>query len=393
MVDGGSSALDPLPSGAGIQGMGTASGMNLLIISNTQDVHALAVATALEALGHGCVVWSEPHVAGEHVGSVRFHHGEVQWTVCGRTYVPSDFDVVWLRRIGKMELPDWLHPDDRKFAAVDNAAFFGFLWSPLGASVRWLHSPAVRWNGESKIQQLRQASLVGFQIPDTLISNDPEAIRQFILDRSADGHGTIFKTFGSMTWIEKDGVRENYTSGITADDLTDPDTIRAVPAIYQSRIEKQYEIRSTFFGGQEYSVRIDSQSSAVGRLDWRAIDDLQGVLSPIELPAEIRGKCLEFMRAMALDMGCFDFIVDRSGNCIFVEVNQQGQFLWVEDDVPSMRVLGGFCEFVIGLSSGACPPQAAGSNGIELQAICASHRYAQLAAQLSSAGAVDTRYS
>jgi len=367
--------------------------MNLLIISNTQDVHALAVATALEALGHHCVVWSEPQVAGESLASVEFCHGQVQWTVCGRAYGPSDFDVVWLRRIGKMELPDWLHPDDRKFAAADNAAFFGFFWSPLAASARWLHSPAVRLNGESKIQQLRQASLVGLDIPDTLISNDPEAIRKFVLERNADGQGTIFKTFGSMTWIEKDGVRENYTSGITADDLTDPDTIRAVPAIYQSRIEKQYEIRSTFFGGREYSVRIDSQADAVGRLDWRAINDLQGVLSPIELPAEIRGKCLEFMRAMSLDMGCFDFIVDRSGNCIFVEVNQQGQFLWVEDYVPSMRVLGGFCEFVIGLPSGPSPPPAADSNGIELQAICASRRYTQLAAQLSSAGAVDTRYS
>ncbi|MCC4595479.1 hypothetical protein NRY95_05775 [Xanthomonas campestris pv. phormiicola] len=131
-------------------------------------------------------------------------------------------------------------------------------------------------------------------------------------------------------------------------------------------------------------MRIDSQADAVGRLDWRAIDDLQGVLSPIELPTEIRGKCLEFMQAMGLDMGCFDFIADRSRNCIFVEVNQQGQFLWLEDYVPSMRVLGEFCEFVVGLSSDASPPSAADSNGIELQAICASHRYAQLMAQLSN---------
>ncbi|WP_144423128.1 hypothetical protein, partial [Xanthomonas graminis] len=261
----------------GMGTQGTASGMNLLIISNTQDVHALAVATAIEALGHHCVVWSEPEVAGESLASIEFRHGQVQWTVCGRTYMPSDFDVVWLRRIGKTELPDWMHPDDRKFAAADNAAFFGFFWSPLAASARWLHSPAVRLNGESKIQQLRQASLVGLSIPDTLISNDPDAIKKFILDRNAQGRGAIFKTFGSMTWIEKDGVRENYTSEIVADDLTDPDTIRAVPAIYQSRIGKQYEIRSTFLGSREYSVRIDSQASAVGKVDWRAIDDLCGV--------------------------------------------------------------------------------------------------------------------
>ncbi|WP_045738826.1 hypothetical protein [Xanthomonas sp. MUS 060] len=373
--------------------MSKESGINLLIISYADDSHALAVAAAMEMCGHNCVIWSEPKLAGERVASIELGEREIRWSVCGRNYGPSDFDVVWLRRIGNIALPEWMHADDRKFAAVDNAAFFGFFWSPLSASARWIHSPASRLNGESKIQQLQHAYGLGFKIPPTLISNDPDEIVQFIEACKASGQGTVFKTFGSMTWFEKDRVLENYTSEIVVGDLIDMDVVRAVPAIYQSHdVGKEYEVRSTFFGGREYSVRIDSQSTDAGAIDWRAIDNLHGVLSPTKLPAAIHDKCVALLDGMSLNMGCFDFIVDRAGDFVFVEVNQQGQFLWIEDYLPEMRALAGFCEFVIGLVPGQPQPGAIDFNSLVLQLICDSSRYKQLARQLAAFGTVDTKH-
>ncbi|MXV34072.1 hypothetical protein DYQ91_14440 [Xanthomonas sp. LMG 8989] len=371
--------------------MGKYSGINLLIISYADDSHALAVAAAMELLGHRCVIWSEPQRAGDRVGSIELGGGEVRWTVGGQNYGPSDFEVVWLRRLGNIALPEWMHPDDRKFAAADNAAFFAFFWTPLSSSARWVHSPAARLNGESKVQQLRHASRVGFKIPPTLMSNDPDEIARFIEAGRKNGLGTVFKTFESMTWFEKGGVRENYTSEIVAGDLVDADVVRAVPAIYQRRVSKQYEVRSTFLGEREYSVRIDSQRSGAGVLDWRAIDDIENFVSPIELPADVHGKCRALMREMSLEMGCFDFIVDDAGEHVFVEVNQQGQFLWFEDCLPQMKVLGGFCEFVVGLAQRPLRPGAIDFTGVELQVISASSRYKQLGQQLAASGAVDTK--
>ncbi|MCC4589606.1 hypothetical protein LL974_00500 [Xanthomonas campestris pv. cannae] len=368
------------------------SGINLLIISYADDTHALAVAAAMELRGHRCVIWSQPQCAGDTVGSIEFGGREVRWTVCGASYGPSDFDVVWLRRAGNISLPAWMHRDDRKFAAADNAAFFGFFWSPLASSARWIHSPAARLNGESKVQQLQCASRAGFKIPPTLMSNDPEEIARFIEAGRVKGLGTIFKTFESMTWFEKDRVLENYTSEIVVSDLVDADVVRAVPAIYQRHVRKQYEVRSTFLGEREYSVRIDSQRSGAGVLDWRAIDDIENFVSPVELPPAIHGKCRSLMREMALDMGCFDFIVDDAGEYVFVEVNQQGQFLWIEDCLPQLNALGGFCEFVVGHAQWPQQPEAIDFTGVALQVIRRTGRYKQLAGQLAASGAVDTKH-
>jgi len=86
---------------------------------------------------------------------------------------------------------------------------------------------------------------------------------------------------------------------------------------------------------------------------------------------------------MSLEMGCFDFIVDRSGDHMFVEANQQGQFFRIEDDLPQMKALAGFCECAVGLSRSSAYPEP----------LTSMIRHKQLARQLAASGAIDTRKS
>ncbi|WP_344870162.1 hypothetical protein, partial [Deinococcus aetherius] len=53
--------------------------------------------------------------------------------------------------------------------------------------------------------------------------------------------------------------------------------------------------------------------------------------TPFELPKEIFDKCLAMMEILGITYGCFDFVIDKKGRFVFLEVNPSGQWLWIED--------------------------------------------------------------
>jgi glutathione synthase/RimK-type ligase-like ATP-grasp enzyme len=82
-------------------------------------------------------------------------------------------------------------------------------------------------------------------------------------------------------------------------------------------------------------------------MDWRNIPSNELQVEEFELPPEIKEKCIVFMKEMGLLFGCFDFIVTPDGEYYFLEINEQGQFLWVEDRNPNIKMLDSFVRFLV----------------------------------------------
>lgn len=53
------------------------------------------------------------------------------------------------------------------------------------------------------------------------------------------------------------------------------------------------------------------------------------------------------MRQLGIVFGCFDFIITPDDEYIFLEVNEMGQFLWIEEILPELKLLDKFCEFLV----------------------------------------------
>jgi hypothetical protein len=53
------------------------------------------------------------------------------------------------------------------------------------------------------------------------------------------------------------------------------------------------------------------------------------------------------MKEIGVVFGCFDFIVTPDDEIIFLELNEQGQFLWVEEILPELCYMDMFAEFLI----------------------------------------------
>lgn len=53
------------------------------------------------------------------------------------------------------------------------------------------------------------------------------------------------------------------------------------------------------------------------------------------------------MSGLEIVTGSFDFAIEENGKYVFFEVNEQGQFLWMERHCPQLPVLDMFTKFLI----------------------------------------------
>ncbi len=117
--------------------------------------------------------------------------------------------------------------------------------------------------------------------------------------------------------------------------------------IYQEEVQKVCEYRVVVLGAEVIGVEIDSQSNADAKLDWRDADTAALGLKPVTLPAELRQKILNFMSSMGLVFGSLDLALGPAGEVVFFEVNEQGNFLWLEGHNPDVFLLDRMVQFIL----------------------------------------------
>lgn len=212
----------------------------------------------------------------------------------------------------------------------------------LGPKAFWVNSPTASDLASQKILQHEAALACGFEVPDTLYSNDPEEIRRFI---AGEGSRVIFKILTGAPWRDGRTRWVSYSAPLSEAQLVDDDLLRQTPSIYQALVPKAYELRVTVMGRQVFTAKVLSQDTTEGKLDWRrAYREL--TMSPWEIPEEIKEQCFGLMDRLGIVFGCFDFIVTPEGSHVFLEVNEAGQFLFVEE-YTGLPLLDAFCDFLI----------------------------------------------
>jgi hypothetical protein len=254
-----------------------------------------------------------------------------------RRELGGEFSSVCLRRTPFAHAPAEFEEEDRETIEREcrhmRRSFFDLL-CPLALWVNPLSG-----HESAKPTQLVAAQRCGFKIPSTIVTNDPAEIMAFV--REAPGP-VIYKTFGGIV----------PTTVLTADLLAEPELLRWTPGIYQHYVQKDHELRVTVIGRRVFAVRINSQATARGQIDWREAQrtprgktcDL--TLEPAALPAAVEARCLRLMKALGLVYGAIDLIVTPRQEHVFLEVNPAGQFLWIESAV-GLPLLDAMSELLI----------------------------------------------
>ncbi|GAB4540078.1 MAG: ATP-grasp ribosomal peptide maturase [Haliangiales bacterium] len=315
----------------------------ILILTEAGDIHAYAVAHALRSRGHIAHLWHTPDFPHRQPETIRFDRRGGSIRVLGGELAVDDIDTVWNRRPGHRVDEDLLHPADVEFADKSCERFRQALFQLLAPQAFWVNDEqAVRRN--NKIVQHAAAARVGLDMPASVYTNDPAEIRAFL--RECGGRA-IYKPLLARAWqLADDTVRAPYTALIDESKLVADELLQAVPGIYQQAVDKAYELRVTVMGGQLVTAQIRSQETEHGTLDWRKAQGEQGLqMAPYELPEDIGARCVALLEALGLVFGCCDFIVTPGGDYVFLEVNQAGQFLFVEH-MTGQPVLDMVCDFL-----------------------------------------------
>ena len=320
-----------------------AGSKRILILTEPGDLHAYAVAEALKAKGAEALLWHTPDFPTVGRESVLFGTGAMDVSVEGPDFhLPKvPFDSIWRRRPSHV-LAEELHPADREFANMECGLFRKALFRLLSPGAFWVNPPEAAIRSGLKLFQHRLAQQAGLTAPVTLYSNDPEAIRLFI---SEQGGKVVYKPFRGAAWSSDSGAWMTYTSLIGAKDLVEDEVLRFTPGIFQAVVPKAYEVRLTMVGTRAFAAKIHSQETELGKLDWRkAYHELK--MEPTELPGEVIRSCQKVLDEIGLVFGCFDFIVTPQGDYVFLEVNEMGQFLFVEE-YSGLPLLDAFSELLL----------------------------------------------
>ena len=180
-----------------------------------------------------------------------------------------------------------------------------------------LSKPSNLRKAENKIYQIRIAREVGFNFPETSIGTNKVKMNELIRKSAVIKPLTTGKVInGSLCDIIQTSTINEYIE----------EDISLTPLYIQNYIEKDYELRITIVNNKVFPVKIVSYNN----VDWRVNQEKNKYILE-SIPKEIEMKCFKMLNLMNLKFGAFDFIVDKTGKYIFLEVNPNGQWLWLEE--------------------------------------------------------------
>ncbi|WP_166304269.1 hypothetical protein [Bradyrhizobium sp. 2S1] len=303
------------------------------IVSLDVDLHAHAVAKCLR----------ERFNCSAHVFCVDQAHREtvVTWAqgqglitdYNGETLDLSSIDVLWWRRANQPQSPSDLLQEEAVHAFVSAEWRFALsgLWAACFRGV-WVNDPRAEMWATGKQVQLDAAAKVGFRVPKTIISNDPDQVRNF--SRSLGGR-IIIKKIAGAPGMQLATVPIDISQ-------YDDDSIRLAPSVYQELISAKAHYRVVALGDKPIFIEIISSE-----LDWRR--GISARPKVVRVDDALIDRTKRLIRNLGLKMGIADFVIDQNGDVVFLEVNVQGQFLFL-DGIGDIDTTTACAEFLASVS-------------------------------------------
>jgi hypothetical protein len=200
-------------------------------------------------------------------------------------------------------------------------------WQAVAWQLMAVSAATIRPRQPGMLSQLLLARQHGVAVPRTMLTTDPgraSAALQCprLVIKAVDRH-FVEASPGLLSGMFPVVVESRALSG---DPATGP------PVIVQEYVEHDVELRVYFVGGQVFCFEVDKESPAD---PWVAPDRVK--VRCVAPSAAVATATVALASAMSLDYGAFDFLM-RDGAPVFLEVNADGDWRWVERKVGTNSV-------------------------------------------------------
>jgi glutathione synthase/RimK-type ligase-like ATP-grasp enzyme len=291
------------------------------------------VGAALDALGADYRIVNQRKVAdcefawgiddGAVGGTLRLEAETFRLEEIGATYV---------RLMDDRLLPELTGEADGSFARRHARAFHDALlrWLEV-APGRIVNRSDPQGSNGSKPYQAQLIMQYGLRVPETLITNDPDAVLAFQAE-----HGTLI--YKSMS-----GVR-SIVHALTPDDTARLDLIRWCPVQFQALVPGT-DMRVHVVDREVHATEIISD-----RLDYRYARRSGGSaqLRAAELPSDIAEKCVALARGLGLAFAGIDLKITPDGEVFCFEVNPCPAFSFYQANT-GQPIAGALARYLAGV--------------------------------------------
>lgn len=318
----------------------------LLIITNKADYTADFLILELHRRGIGFVRFNTEDFPSEIGMSLEIDSaGNIDGylLVYGKRTALSQIGSIWYRRpLPPSPIPVSSDPTAQDFITMESRYTLDTLWRILPCF--WVSNPDRIRSAEAKAYQLIVAAGLGLTIPQTLITTQPDEAACFY---EAHSQAIIYKPQRYVQVNHAEDTHLIYTTVVDEEKVKYLDDVRFVPSLFQNYIPKSSELRVTVLGETVITAQIHSQEHDIARHDWRRANSTDLRHTPYELPADIARKCVALVKSLGLAFGAIDMILTPEGEHVFLEINPNGQWAWIEQTCPELRIREALIELLM----------------------------------------------
>ena len=254
----------------------------------------------------------------------------------GQTISTNEVEAVFNRMFYFESAPKELSTAEHLAVAECTTAVKTF-FSILPKNCFWMNNPYVEDAVDNKLFQQRLAKEFGFNIPDTLITNNAKSAKEFFKKHN---NQVIIKQLSAISIIENpetatcENDLEVYGFSTVALDEKALENIEeylfkgGTPAFFQKNIKKITELRVTVAGNSLIAYRIHSQDDPESITDFRRSFTLFN--EKVELNEDLKSKLIRYVKELGVHFSAIDLIEAEDGKIYFLEANVQGNWLWLE---------------------------------------------------------------
>lgn len=308
----------------------------ILLVTNKNDLTADFLVLEFHKRNKNFVRFNTEDYPEKVKVSWKFTGGKLEgfFSFPGRKILFEEIKSIWYRRPVKPKPPKEIElVEDREFIIVESDEVLQGIWRCL--DVFWVSNPDALKKAEYKLFQLKKANELGFRIPPTIVSNLPKDILAFYEEQNRE---IIYKPMKYSRVFHQDSIGLIYTNKIRNIDITKIENVKYSPALFQKYIPKDIEIRVTVIGNKVFAAEIHSQEYLLSTHDWRKGNELNLMHRLHYLPKEINDLCVKLVQSLSLNFGAIDLILQPNGEYVFLEINPNGQWAWLQQENPDIKL-------------------------------------------------------
>lgn len=257
----------------------------------------------------------------------------------------SKICLAWLRNFDLNQINFRGNKMVRTFSIQQWQDGFQILQNNLQCS--WINSPHATIGANDHAKQLSVAKAIGFDVPATLITNDPAAAREFYYSYDGD---ILVKALHNHS-VETQGKSYSmYSHKILEEDLSGLGDLVYAPCIIQERLTKKSELRVTVVGDQVFAAELDCKSAPAACHDIHRSAAIGFPIRVFNMDDEFSSHCVKLVKSFGLKYGAIDFILDKDDRRVFLEINPTGDWYWIERKLR-LPITRAMLEMIVALSN------------------------------------------